>query len=79
MSLIGKTVEFYPTFKRNSTMQGIVLDKFKSDKTVYNEMPFADGRRGHLECRYFIVVDYYLIQTQEGLFRILPEDINKVL
>lgn len=79
MSLIGKTVEFYSTFRKNVTIQGVVLDKFKADKLVYNEMPFPDGRKGHLDCRFYIVVDYYLIQTQEGLFRVLSEDITKVL
>lgn len=78
MSLIGKTVEFYPTFKKNTTVQGIVLNKIKSDKIVYNEMPYGEGR-GQLECKSYIVIDYYLIQTQEGLCRILPEDITKIL
>jgi len=65
MSLIGKKVEFWILSNRASTKQsGIILDKYLGYHTT-----FSNG----------VSVSKYLIQTEKGLERVLPENILRIL
>ena len=65
MSLIGKTVEFWiPSNRASTKLKGTILDKYLDYHTT--------------SCGA-VSISKYLVQTEEGLEKVLPENILKIL